>query len=287
MILPHSINDLTGDIATCSATWLHVWSVNGDPLATVNTSVGSADRMQQILCCTFSTFREWDQQNVIITGSTDGVVRCWSIEYVQKPIENESNETLEINDNDNNDSSDNKSSFDDSVKNASVEKSKADLIKQISITQETALVKSGSESSISEACDNTKANSQPETAAAVERAESTEKDDTTKTIRKEILDVPITNMSKRGSLTSAKSLHELKREPMIDEPSANPDAVDKSDAKAADDAATGSSKGIRPSKSETSIIDSFVVVENEYTRRKNNANYLRDGKFPVIHSIYH
>lgn len=81
-----SINDLTGDIATCSATWLHVWSTNGDALATVNTSIGSADRMQQILCVGFSSTREWDQQNVIITGSTDGVVRMWSMEYVQVPI---------------------------------------------------------------------------------------------------------------------------------------------------------------------------------------------------------
>lgn len=128
---------MTGDIATCSATWLHVWSANGDPLATVNTSIGSADRMQQILCVTFSTAREWDQQNVIITGSTDGVVRCWSIEYVQKPIEKEASiELIETKDNDNNDSSDNKSSFDDNAINASVEISKVDLIKQISIAQE-------------------------------------------------------------------------------------------------------------------------------------------------------
>jgi WD40 repeat protein len=34
------INDLTGDIATCSGTWLHLWSINGDPLASVNTLVG-------------------------------------------------------------------------------------------------------------------------------------------------------------------------------------------------------------------------------------------------------
>lgn len=84
-----SINELTGEIATCSATWLHVWSANGDALATVNTSIGSADRMQQILCVTFSATREWDQQNVIITGSTDGVVRMWSMEHVQVPIESE------------------------------------------------------------------------------------------------------------------------------------------------------------------------------------------------------
>jgi WD40 repeat protein len=70
-----AINDLTGEIATCSATWLHLWSINGDCLATVNTSIGSADRMQQILCVAFSMTREWDSQNVIITGSTDGVVR--------------------------------------------------------------------------------------------------------------------------------------------------------------------------------------------------------------------
>lgn len=70
-----AINDLTGDIATCSSTWLHLWSINGDCLATVNTSIGSVDRMQQILCVAFSMTREWDSQNVIITGSTDGVVR--------------------------------------------------------------------------------------------------------------------------------------------------------------------------------------------------------------------
>lgn len=112
--------------------------MNGDPLATVNTSIGSADRMQQILCVTFSTAREWDQQNVVITGSTDGVVRCWSIEYVQKPIEKEaSNEPLETKDNDNNDSTDNtKSSFDENTMNTSVEITKAEFIQQMSLTQE-------------------------------------------------------------------------------------------------------------------------------------------------------
>lgn len=137
------------------------------------------------------------------------------------------------------------------------------------------LVKSGSESSISEACDNSK-NTQSK---SVEKVETTEKEDATKTIRKEILDIPISNMSKRGSLTSAKSLHELKREPMMDEPSGNQDIqTDKGEAKPNNDDAPSNAKGIRPSKSETSIIDSFVVVENEYTRRKNNANFLREGK---------
>lgn len=64
-----------GDIATCAGTWLHLWSINGEELACVNTCVGHANRMQQILCVAFSQCREWDSQNVVMTGSTDGVVR--------------------------------------------------------------------------------------------------------------------------------------------------------------------------------------------------------------------
>ncbi|XP_014261988.1 WD repeat and FYVE domain-containing protein 3 isoform X2 [Cimex lectularius] len=82
-----AVNDLTGDIGTCAGTWLHVWSINGEQLCSVNTSVGRADRMQQILCVAFSQCREWDAQNVLLTGSTDGVVRMWSIDYVQVPSE--------------------------------------------------------------------------------------------------------------------------------------------------------------------------------------------------------
>lgn len=41
--------------------------------------------MQQILCVSFSCVNEWDSQNVVITGSTDGVVRMWSLDYVQVP----------------------------------------------------------------------------------------------------------------------------------------------------------------------------------------------------------
>lgn len=75
-----AVNDLTGDIATCAATWLHMWNINGDELASVNTCVGRADRMQQILCVAFSQIHEWDQNNVVMTGSTDGVTRvCFKL----------------------------------------------------------------------------------------------------------------------------------------------------------------------------------------------------------------
>lgn len=46
--------DEQGEIATCAGVHLHLWSINGDRLATVNTSTG---RDQQILCCTMSEVR--------------------------------------------------------------------------------------------------------------------------------------------------------------------------------------------------------------------------------------
>lgn len=80
------------------------------------------------------------------------------------------------------------------------------------------------------------------------------------------------NAAKRGSLTSAKSLHELKRDAM-DERSGG-QAVAGTSADVRNEEVGGKPKGIRPSKSETSIIESFVVVE-----KRNNANYLREGKY--------
>lgn len=86
-----------------------------------------------------------------------------------------------------------------------------------------------------------------------------------------MLDIPMASAAKRGSLTSAKSLHELKRDAM-DGPSDSQDAAGTS-ADVRNEETGGKPKGIRPSKSETSIIESFVVVE-----KRNNANYLRDGE---------
>jgi WD40 repeat protein len=74
------INELTGDIATCAGTYLHLWSINGSEIANINTAVG---RNQQILCVAMSQMREWDVSNVIMTGNSDGVVRMWSLEFVE------------------------------------------------------------------------------------------------------------------------------------------------------------------------------------------------------------
>lgn len=73
-----AINDLTGDIATCAGTYLYVWSVNGQLIVKENTSLQNNNHIQ---CCAMSELSEWDEENVILTGSMDGVVRMWGIEF--------------------------------------------------------------------------------------------------------------------------------------------------------------------------------------------------------------
>ena len=72
-----SINELTGDIVTCAGSWLYLWDVNGHSLASVDTvpPPGAASTSVQILCVAQTQHNDWDRQNVIMTGSSDGVVR--------------------------------------------------------------------------------------------------------------------------------------------------------------------------------------------------------------------
>lgn len=109
-------------------------------------------------------------------------------------------------------------------------------------------------------------------------------------------------MSKRGSLTSAKSLHEFKHEQdKSPAPSNNPTPKTRcsshktidpgcpicvaSPAASAspkknfpEDDASSKGRGIRPSKSDTSLTESFVVVDGEYNKKKYQ-NSLREGNF--------
>ncbi|CAF4901450.1 unnamed protein product, partial [Rotaria sp. Silwood1] len=75
------VNELTGDIASAAGSYLYVWTINGQLLASINTMAYS--RQQSILCIALSQMNEWDDENVIITGSSDGVVRMWTIGYDQ------------------------------------------------------------------------------------------------------------------------------------------------------------------------------------------------------------
>uniref|UniRef100_A0A915IQJ4 BEACH domain-containing protein n=1 Tax=Romanomermis culicivorax TaxID=13658 RepID=A0A915IQJ4_ROMCU len=84
------ISEATGDIAVACSTYLFIYSINGTLLASVNTaSSPKVDGKQNILCIAFSTLNEWDPQHVILTGSNDGVVRMWSLDFVQVPADAE------------------------------------------------------------------------------------------------------------------------------------------------------------------------------------------------------
>lgn len=59
-------------IASCAGSYLHLWTVNGQPLVSVNTTCSPKSC---IACCCFAEVMDWDTRSIIITGSTDGVVR--------------------------------------------------------------------------------------------------------------------------------------------------------------------------------------------------------------------
>ncbi|VDK47032.1 unnamed protein product [Anisakis simplex] len=106
-----AITALLGDIATASSSLLFVWSINGQLLSVVNSIDSSYIEHipNVVLAIAFSTVRfhfiiiiianllpyelsatpwldmmnEWDEQNVIMCGGSDGVVRIYSIEMVE------------------------------------------------------------------------------------------------------------------------------------------------------------------------------------------------------------
>ncbi|CAI2171444.1 16368_t:CDS:10 [Funneliformis geosporum] len=81
-----AVNDATGDIATCSGSFIRIWTVNGDLLLTKNTS----QPPEPILCCTFYEGKqnEWFYQDLIVTGHKKGVVKIWNKTLEHKPLSN-------------------------------------------------------------------------------------------------------------------------------------------------------------------------------------------------------
>ncbi|XP_049867714.1 WD repeat and FYVE domain-containing protein 3 isoform X4 [Pectinophora gossypiella] len=192
-----AIDDNTGDIATCVGSWLYAWSINGELLGAVDTAGGRERGQQQVLCVAFSQTREWDPLNVIITGSTDGVVRMWSIDYIAETVEDQTQSqdaqnseiqstepvsldpglsSLDVEQDKDKlsvaDSEDVKSEGEgrsdgegkedlDPGKREAAIKRVEELVKQMSLSQENEgsgnLTKSASESSLSDACETTSA----------------------------------------------------------------------------------------------------------------------------------
>ncbi|XP_071604883.1 WD repeat- and FYVE domain-containing protein 4 isoform X1 [Heliangelus exortis] len=77
-----AINNSTGDIISCAGSYLYLWTVNGQLLThiTITCSPESC-----VSCCCFAEVLDWDIRSIIITGSTDGVVRLWKTEYTNTP----------------------------------------------------------------------------------------------------------------------------------------------------------------------------------------------------------
>lgn len=240
-----AVNDLTGDIATCAATWLHVWSINGDELATVNTCVGRADRMQQILCVAFSQTHEWDAHNVIMTGSTDGVARMWSIDYVQVPIDDECDDQQQV-------------PSETTVRQERPTPIHHRLVKQVNVSSDSStggslLIKSGSESSLSEDGRGVSIVDRelPPSACSKEwqRGQQNEKD--TCSDGEEEITPPVPAVRRRRSrVSSAYRKSEGSGSAAVGADNCNLDTED----------AGSTIGGMRSSKSDTSLTDSFVIV---------------------------
>ncbi|CAH1175861.1 unnamed protein product [Phaedon cochleariae] len=256
-----AVNDLTGDIATCAATWLHVWNINGDELASVNTCVGRADRMQQILCVAFSQTHEWDHLNVIMTGSTDGVTRMWSIDYVQVPDENSIDKIAST-------PLENPPKSPNSPKPSNETVAKPSpihhrLVKQIHVLSTGSigsLMKSGSESSLSE--EGTRLNS-------VDRQKSDE--GSSKEWRSELQDEKETCSDTEDCAPPVAPARRRKSRVQV--------GFRKSECGNSADIASidvDDGSGMRTSKSDTSLTDSFVMV-SEKKRHINPMNSLRPG----------
>ncbi|XP_075790753.1 WD repeat- and FYVE domain-containing protein 4 isoform X2 [Pelodiscus sinensis] len=75
-----AINESTGDIASCAGPCLHLWTVNGQPLARIDPTCGLEGA---IVCCCFAEGMQWDLRGVVITGGTDGMVRVWKTDYAK------------------------------------------------------------------------------------------------------------------------------------------------------------------------------------------------------------
>lgn len=187
------------------------------------------------------------------------------------------------------------------------EKKKAELVKQMSLSTDgggeltkkfsrvsfsevyytTALAKSGSESSISEACDSIKESKKQ---FEDEKEECSDKEESSRSKNQLTID-------NKASISSAKSMTQLKdagdgvkrrsgegirrREAKLRSVSHIEKTADDSDD--FEDVSCAPEKGIRPSKSDTSLTESFVMVDNDGGSRRfsNKQNILRDGEWSL------
>ncbi|XP_064125927.1 WD repeat- and FYVE domain-containing protein 4 isoform X4 [Loxodonta africana] len=78
-----AISDVSGTVVSCAGAHLSLWTVNGQPLASIATAWGPEGA---ITCCCVLEGPAWDTSHVIITGSHDGMVRIWKTEDVKLSV---------------------------------------------------------------------------------------------------------------------------------------------------------------------------------------------------------
>ncbi|XP_052739616.1 WD repeat and FYVE domain-containing protein 3 isoform X1 [Bicyclus anynana] len=318
-----AIDELTGDIATCSGSWLHVWSINGALLGAVDTG---GERAPQVLCVAFSQTREWDPLNVVITGSTDGVVRMWSIDYIAKTVEDEEKsadaDSIELAsssiDTDKH-KHEQKLSVQDSeeAKSESEVKSESDiktediepcareaaikrveeLVKQMSLSQENGgnLTKSASESSLSDTGETTSAkesarrhdekdtcsdNEEPqyERKEEVDSCEETKEEyDNEKDLEEEKELTQRNKLQKQGNVVLRRK---SKGNPLYRKSGGSIGDSSETSSVEAVQSMEAPESGLRPSKSDTSLTDSFVVLSAPSSPAPHHRPPVKDNSYP-------
>lgn len=273
----------------------------------MDTAVGRADRMQQILCVAFSQMHEWDSKNVIMTGSTDGVARMWSMDYVQVPKDEklasiDSDASQEKNEND---APEVPVGKEDSPCGEPV----TDIVKRLSSAG--LLAKSASESSLSDSEDKqnktlakkeveNKDEEKEHCSDGADEGDSSAVPATTNVTpmvrvssSSEVSnntgsDIPPVRVRRRSSAARVNAQYRKSDGCWLS--SDTPIAMEKSiDCLDPDSALGGAAQRIRASKSDTSLTDSFVMVSGEgdvdedgdkpdgAPRKSSVQNVLRDG----------
>jgi len=65
---------ITGDIFVASSRQISVYSINGDPLGSVQT--------EKVSCIGAPAGREWERPRMVLSGHSDGSIRVWARELV-------------------------------------------------------------------------------------------------------------------------------------------------------------------------------------------------------------
>lgn len=225
---------------------LYLWTINGSLVASINTlnvpspvSVVSCQNTCQILCLAFSAYNEWDSSNVILTGSSDGVVKLWTVQYTQELIELENKC----------DPSSSDSSLSEDIKNsASLNPSADEIVRRLSLHNETQNNEDEDPNEESSE-ENTPVKSASDTDWAMLSAENQDN-----------FAMAHSRSFNNNNSTTAETLAKecLKESPPVQE-KVNCLTV----------------PTIRSSKSDTSLVDSFIVV-NEH-RKSGTESILKSG----------